>query len=122
MSREMINKGMRLFELFDKKDPYYAAYDEDMDDSLNPASAEYRENEESANKKRYAKNGTNIVTKPEDDEMDSWTSEPKDDEWQSPGYRGREESKANAGMPHKKYQRYNPDYFVPEKPDNPNIL
>jgi len=118
MSTKMINSGMKLREIFGPKDPYYAMDDSELESELNPEAASYREDEEKSAKKHYAKRGTNIVTQDEDNGEEDWSTEPNEEDWQSPGFRGQQEAKERAGMPHKKYQKYYPDYMAQENPNN----
>ncbi len=114
---------MRLIELFETNDKYFSATNE-LDAELNPESSSYKEEEESKAKKKAKDNkgGTPVVTDDVDNEEEDWTSTPVVGDMQSAGYRGREEAKANAGMPHDKYQRFDPDYFVQDTPDVPTPL
>lgn len=107
---------MRLIEIFETKDKYFAASD-DLDTELNPESANYRQDVEDDSKKRHEGEGTPIVTDDEDNGEPDWTSDPAKDEYQSAGFRGREWAKNNAGLPHKKYQKYDPSYFVQDNPE-----
>lgn len=104
---------MKLIEIYESTDPHFSASPE-LDSTLNPESASYKKEEEKNSKK--SKKTTDICVDDVDNGEDKWTTIPKKDEPQSSGYRGREESKYNAGIPNRPYQKHNPDYFHQESP------
>lgn len=104
---------MRLIEIFESKDKHFAASSE-LDASLNPESANYKEEEE---KKATSSDGeTPVYVDDVDNGEEEWTTQPEKDMTQSAGFRGREEAKANAGIPHQAYQKHDPSFVYTDSP------
>jgi hypothetical protein len=104
---------MRLFEIFESKDKHFSASSE-LDASLNPESSNYKEEEEK--KTINTDNETPIHTSDVDNGEEDWTTQPEKDQAQSAGFRGREEAKANAGIPHQPYQKHDPSFVYTDSP------
>lgn len=104
---------MRIIEIFEAQDKHFSASSE-LDASLNPESASYKEEEEKNS--INSDDETPIYTDDVDNGEEDWTTQPSQNEVQSAGFRGREESKANAGIPHQKYQKHDPNFYYQENP------
>ena len=98
---------MRLHNLY-TADPFYAKVRE-IDDLYNPEASEFRDDE--VKQQRNIENSVGVVVSDIDHDEPKWDNTPDDDELQSSGFRGGEEAKERAGVPHKRYDRFDPSVF-----------
>ena len=93
---------MKICEIILNEDHYAAGDNLDLDALYNPEIAAARKNEDDRYKK-YDSHGSTPVVKEIDYNQEDYDSDPQKGQRQSPGYRGREYSKARAGMPYNKH-------------------
>jgi hypothetical protein len=91
----------------------------DLDSWYNPELAKYADDERRRTEEVWEHaDGVPVFTKDvPHSKYELMKTEPGKYEYQSPGYRGREEAKQRAGMKHKPYQQFDPNFMKKEEPN-----